>query len=225
MDPDRVRGPLFVHRRDAGEQLGAQVREMEWWDPVVLGMARGGVPVAAEVARALDAPLDVAVARKIGAPGYPEFGVGAVTADGPVRYDRDTLAALRLTPADLQADGERERDEARRRLRKYRQGREPVPLTGRDVLLVDDGLATGVTARAALGELRSARPRRLVFAAPVCAQDSQFALRADADEVVCMAAPAVFGGVSRWYHDFRQTSDEEVLAALEKVRSVPGRQR
>ncbi len=213
-------GPLFADRVEAGAQLGARMRTMRWSDPVVLGMARGGVPVAAAVAEALDTPLDVAVARKIGAPGRPELGVGAVTPKGPARYDEPRLAALGLTPADLRADCERERAEARRRLHRYREIAEPLSITDRDVLLVDDGLATGVTAWAALGELRAAGPRRMVFAAPVCARDTQAALRAEADDVVCVVAPARLGAVGHWYQDFRQTSDEEVLAAL-----TAGRQR
>ena len=210
---------LFVDRADAGARLAARLRELTWVDPVVLGLARGGVLVAVAVAVALNAPLDVAVARKIAAPGYPEFGVGAVTADGPPHYDERTLARLGLTPDDLRATCDRERAEARRRLRLYRGDRAPLPVTGRDVILVDDGLATGVTARAALGELRRARPRRLVFAAPVCARDSASTLRidGDADDVICLAAPRAFGGVSRWYHEFDQTTDEEVLAALASV--------
>jgi putative phosphoribosyl transferase len=208
--------PLFADRADAGARLARRLAEMPWSDPVVLGLARGGVPIAAIVADALDAPLEVAVARKIGAPGRPEFGIGAVTPDGPPRYDERTLAALGLTPDDLREACERERAEARRRLQRYRQGRDPVPLAGRDVILVDDGLATGVTARAALGVLRAAGPARLVFAAPVCARDSRDALcaAADADAVVCVFAPPEFGAVGLWYRDFGQTSDEEVLAAL-----------
>jgi predicted phosphoribosyltransferase len=191
---------------------------MSWSDPVVLGLARGGVPVARRVAEAIDAPLDVAVSRKIGAPGRREFGVGAVTADGPAYFDEDTLAALGLSPADLQDDCERERAEARRQVERYRAGRDPLPLAGRDVLLVDDGLATGVTARAAIAQVRAAGPRRVLFAAPVCARRSQAALQADsdADDVVCVAVPAEFRAVGIWYRDFHQTSDEEVLAALER---------
>jgi putative phosphoribosyl transferase len=207
---------LFADRHDAGARLAALLQDEHWSDPVVLGLARGGVPIALRVAEALDAPLEVAVARKIGAPGHPEFGLGAVTADGPAVYNDSALAALGLTRDDLREDCERERAEARRRLQRYRHGRSPLPIAGRDGLLVDDGLATGVTARAALSELRAARPRRLVFAAPVCARDSQAALQAegDADEVICVCVPPQFGAVGLWYRDFRQTSDEEVLAAL-----------
>lgn len=218
----RDRGPVFADRGEAGARLGELLRERTWSAPVVLGMARGGVPVAAAVAAALDAPLDVAVARKIGAPGQPEFGVGAVTADGPARYDQHSLRALGLTPEDLRADCERERAEARRRLQRYRRVGDPVPVTGRDVLLVDDGLATGVTARAALGQLRAAEPGTLVFAAPVCARASQAALRAagEADEVVCLAAPDEFAAVGQWYREFDQTTDEQVLAALTGARAA-----
>jgi putative phosphoribosyl transferase len=212
--------PLFADRADAGARLAARLQEMprevSWSDPVVLGLARGGVPIARRVAEAIGAPLDVVVARKIGAPGRPEFGVGAVTADGPAYYDEQTLAALGLSPGDLQDDCERERAEARRQVERFRAGRDPLPLAGRDVLLVDDGLATGVTARAAIAQVRKEGPRRLLFAAPVCSRRSEAALQAgtDADEVVCVAAPAAFGAVGNWYRDFHQTSDEEVLAAL-----------
>jgi putative phosphoribosyl transferase len=211
-------GPLFVDRDEAGARLADRLRERAWSDPVVLGLVRGGVPIALHVATALDAPLDVAVSRKIGAPGHPEFGVGAVTAEGHVRYDDATLAALGLTPDDLRSVCVRERAEAQRRLNRYRAGRAAVPVSGRDVLLVDDGLATGVTARAALRQLRTAGPRKLVFAAPVCARQSADALSADgdADEVVCLASLTRFGAVGRWYEDFRQISDAEVLAALEE---------
>jgi predicted phosphoribosyltransferase len=211
-----VGGPLFADRAEAGARLASRLAKMSWSDPVVLGLARGGVPIAAKVAEALDAPLEIAVSCKIGAPGCPEFGIGAVTADGPPHYTERTLAVLGLTPNDLREDYERERAEARRRLERYRKGRDPVPLAGRDVLLVDDGLATGVTARAALCELRAAGPARLVFAAPVCARDSRDSLCAEAvaDEVVCVFAPPEFGAVGLWYRDFRQTSDQDVLDAL-----------
>jgi predicted phosphoribosyltransferase len=216
LDAGRLVGRCFADRVDAGRRLAVRLQRMTWSDPVVLGMARGGVPVAREVATALGAPLDVAVARKIGAPGRPELGVGAVTADGPVRYNRTMLECLGLTEEDLWVDCQHERAEARRRQYVYRDGRDRVPVAGRDVVLVDDGLATGVTARAALEELRAARPGRLVFAAPVCARRPAADLTAEgiADEVVCLAAPLAFDAVSRWYRDFTQTGDREVLAAL-----------
>lgn len=218
----RVPKPIFADRAEAGERLGRLLREREWTAPVVLGMARGGVPVAARVAAALGAPLDVAVARKIGAPGQPEFGLGAVTATGPPYYDRPSLAALGLTEEDMRPVCERERAEARRRMRRYREAAEPVPLADRDVILVDDGLATGVTARAAVRQLHEAGVRRLVFATPVGARESQSALRAEIDQVLCLATPDRFGAVGLWYRDFAQVSDDEVVASLDEVRSATG---
>jgi putative phosphoribosyl transferase len=211
-------GLVFADRDDAGRRLGARVREAVrregWSEPLVLGLARGGVPVALRVAEALDAPLDVLVVRKISAPGRPEFGVGAVTADGPARYDESVLTRMGLTPADLRAAYEREKLEARRRLEVYRRGRRPTRVAGREVVLVDDGVARGVTARAALRTLRDAGARRLLLAIPVCARQSVGKLGDAADELVYLAAPAPFDGVGRWYRNFAETTDDEVLAAL-----------
>lgn len=183
-------------------------------DPVVLGLPRGGVPVAAEVAQALDAPLDVYVARKIGAPGRPELGVGAIAEDGEPVFDQALLDALGLRPDQLGRTVEREREELRRRVAVYRGDRELEPVKGRDVVVVDDGLATGGTARAALIALRVLEPGRLVLAVPVAPPDTLAALRALADEVVAVLTPAHFGAVGAWYKMFEQLDDPEVLAAL-----------
>jgi putative phosphoribosyl transferase len=205
---------VFADRDDGGRRLAAELRRRDWADPLVLGLARGGVPVAAVVARRLGAELDVAVARKIGAPGRREYGVGAVTPDGPAIYDETILRALKLTAARMARAESRERAEARRRLERYRAGREPLRLAGRDVLLVDDGLATGVTATAALRDVRAAGPRTVVFAAPVAAPGAAARLREEADDVVCVAEPPEFRAVGQWYADFRQTGDEDVLRLL-----------
>jgi len=207
----------FADRRAGGRAVGAALAGAQWSDPLVLGLPRGGVPVAFEVAQALDAELDVVVARKIGAPDQPELGVGAVTADGPASYDLRTLRALGLVPSELEQTCVRERAEARRREQLYRRGRPPLRVMGRDVVVVDDGLATGVTARAALDHVRALEPARLVFAAPVCAGDSAGRLREFADRVECVRCPQAFRAVGQFYVDFQQTSDDDVLELLDKA--------
>ncbi|WP_238598676.1 phosphoribosyltransferase [Saccharothrix sp. ALI-22-I] len=206
----------FADRYDAGRVLARALVGESWTAPLVLGLARGGVPVASEVASALHGELGVAVARKIGAPGHPEFGIGAVTAEGDPIFDEEALLTLGLTRADLAERCETERREARRRLELYRNG--PVLLAGRDVLVVDDGLATGVTARAALREARGHDPRRLVLAVPVGAAESVRALTADADLVVCPHPRTDFRAVGRFYRHFDQTTDDEVIKLLHQHR-------
>ncbi|WP_158842253.1 phosphoribosyltransferase [Saccharothrix deserti] len=211
-----MEGVRFKDRSDAGRVLARELAGETWTDPLVLGLARGGVPVAFEVASALGGELGVAVARKIGAPGHPEFGIGAVTAEGDPIFDEHALRTLGLTPADLARTCEAEQREARRRLELY--GNDVMRLEGRDVLVVDDGLATGVTARAALREARGHDPRRLVLAVPVGAADSVAALRADADMVVCPLPRIDFRAVSRFYEYFDQTTDDQVIELLQRHR-------
>jgi putative phosphoribosyl transferase len=210
----RRKSRAFPDRRTAGMRLAERLRGRDWHDPLVLGLARGGVVVAHAVAQTLAAPLDVAVARKIGAPGQAEFGVGAVTSSGDVTFDTASLRSLQLRPEDLSASSEAERAEARRREQVYLSGRPPLPRTGRDVILVDDGLATGVTARAAARAIRRDRPRSLVFAAPVGAPDAATNLKAEVDEVVCLLVPDGFRAVGQWYAEFEQTRDNEVIHLL-----------
>jgi predicted phosphoribosyltransferase len=205
---------VFADRRQAGQQLAAALAGRDLGDPVVFGLARGGVPVAHQVAHGLGGRLEVAVARKIGAPGQPELGLGAITSDGPAVYREDTLRALNLTPEDLAETCEAERREARRRLWLYR-GDAPAPaVAGRDVVLVDDGLATGVTARVMLRALRELGPRSLRLAVPVCAAEAAEELAQEVDEVVCVHRPSHLRAVAFWYGDFHPVSDDEVLLAL-----------
>jgi predicted phosphoribosyltransferase len=187
-------------------------------DPVVLALPRGGVPVGLAVARALNAPFDVYVARKIGLPWRPELGVGAVAEDGQSVFDRVLLRQVGLEPDDLEPVVTRERAEARRRVVLYRGDRPLPPIAGRTVVLVDDGLATGVTARAAFAALRLQRPGRLVFAAPVCAAEPARALASEVDEVICPHRPESFIAVGGWYGDFAQVTDAEVLSLLAEGR-------
>lgn len=205
----------FEDRHDAGRRLGDRLRTAGLTDPVVLGLPRGGVPVAAEVAEALEAPLDVFVARKVGAPGRSEYGLGAVAEGGGEVFDTDRIRALGLTRKDLERTVATERAELQRRVERYRGGRSLPDLAGRTAVLVDDGLATGVTAEAALKGVRSMQPARTVLAVPVGAPRTVERLRALAD-VVCLEQPTGFRAVGMWYVDFSQTSDDEVQELLER---------
>ncbi|WP_329793042.1 phosphoribosyltransferase family protein [Lentzea sp. DG1S-22] len=202
----------FANRQEAGRALAARLADRSWHDPLVLGLPRGGVPVAKEVAEHLHAELDVVVARKIGAPGHPEYGVGAVTADSEPIYDRAVLRALNLTEEQLGGICDEERAEARRRTALYR-GTKPLVIRDRDVIVVDDGLATGVTAKAALGWIAHHRPRSTTLAVPVAAGES---LRSFTTRTVAVLVPRHFRAVSSWYENFDQTTDDEVLRALSK---------
>lgn len=209
----------FVDRRDAGRQLAERLLTIGLEEPLVLALPRGGVPVAYEVAKALGAPLEVFVARKIGAPGHEELGIAAIAEglDEPVATP--LIQQLGLTERDLDELAAREHETLNRRVDRYRAGRSLPPLEGHDVVLVDDGLATGITAEAALRALRQVRPRRLVLAVPVCGADTAGRLRGAADDVICLFAPDAMFAVGMWYADFTQTTDREVLDLLEDLRA------
>lgn len=207
----------FRNREDAGRRLAARLIEERLHDPVVLALPRGGVPVAAPVAVALQAPLEPFVARKVAAPGQPEFGIGAI-AEGSLDVVRTRAAdQLGVSAERMQSLADVERDELRRRVLLYRDGAELPSIHDRDVVLVDDGLATGVTAEAALRALRRLGPRRLILAVPVSAADTARRLETLADAVICLSTPRGFDAVGRWYDDFDQTTDAEVLAILRRA--------
>jgi putative phosphoribosyl transferase len=212
MERERLTG--FRDRREAGQRLAGALERLAGEAPLVLALPRGGVPVAAEVARALRAPLEVFVARKIGAPMQPELGLGAIAEDGTIYLNLEICELTGVQDSDLQLLAARERAEARRRVRRYRGDRGLPALAGRTVILVDDGVATGGTACAALRALRARRPRRLVFAAPVGARETLPSLEREADEVVVLRQPDALSAIGAWYDDFRQVGDDEVLAAL-----------
>lgn len=205
----------FIDREHAGRELASRLAGHVQTDrPLVLALPRGGVPVAAEIAAATGGDLDIVVARKIGAPGQPEFGVGALAEDGPPVLDRGTLADLGVTDEDLATTIRNERAEIARRRDRYRDGRPAPTATDRETILVDDGLATGVTARAALLWLREQRPRRVVLAVPTCSAQAERDLAEYVDEIVCLHVPPYFYAVGQAYADFRQLSDADVTRIL-----------
>jgi len=217
---EEASAPRFADRHDAGRQLAERLLPLADEDPVVVGLPRGGVPVAEEIATALGAPLEILSVRKLGAPHNPEYGIGAIAEDGTRVFDPEALAVLGIDNGTLEAIVARETAELRRRVVAYRGDRSATPLDRRTVIVVDDGVATGVTDTAALRAIRRLRPRRLVLAVPVCPPDSLARLRGEADEVVCLVAPPLLYGVGQWYRDFSQVGDHEVIAALGTVRNA-----
>ncbi|HEX5975220.1 MAG TPA: phosphoribosyltransferase, partial [Rubrobacteraceae bacterium] len=212
-------GPPFEDREDAGRRLAERLTRYRDERPVVFALPRGGVPVGYEISRSLGAPLDVFVSRKLGAPGQPEFGIGAVAPGGVRVLNGNVVERLGIPDDYLEAVTRKELAEVERRLKHFRGDRPEPEVRDRTVILVDDGLATGVTARAAVEALRRLGPRRLILAAPVCAAQTTELLAPEVDELVCLEAPSDLGAIGFWYGDFSQTSDEEVIELLEKARS------
>jgi predicted phosphoribosyltransferase len=213
---------IYEDRAQAGRALGRALSgpRARWSEPLrVLGLPRGGVPVAVEVTRALDAPLDVLVVRKVGAPGNREFALGAIAQGGVVVRDLAVGGAGGCSPEAFEAQLERERVELQRREQSFRDGRPPLDLRGTVAVLVDDGLATGATMLAAVRAARQAGAARVVVAVPVASREAYQRVSAEADEVIALEVPRCFMAVGEWYQDFRQVEDAEVRRLL---RSEPG---
>jgi putative phosphoribosyl transferase len=212
----------FMDRRDAGQRLAAELKLRGLSDPVVLALPRGGVPVGYEVARALEAPLDVLLVRKLGAPGHEEFGIGAVVdgAHPQVVLNAEAIETLRVSPAYLAQEQDRQLQEIERRRRLYGAENSAPELAGHTVIVVDDGVATGGTVLVAIRALKNTSARRVVLAIPLAPPETLAKLMTEADEVICLAAPSPFRAVSLHYVDFDQTPDEEVIALLNSQRAA-----
>jgi predicted phosphoribosyltransferase len=208
---------IFRDREDAGRRLAERLLRYRHEDPVVLALPRGGVPVGAEISHALDAPLDVIIARKLGAPGQPELAIGAV-APGGVRLINERVVRWLSIPEDwIERAAEEELAEIERRMRRFR-GERPAPeIRDRSVILVDDGIATGMTATAAIRAIRAEDPRKIVLAVPVCAKETFEKLSQEVDELIYLEIPDDLWAIGLWYRDFHQVPDEEVVALLENT--------
>jgi len=207
---------IFANRKSAGVQLARALARFRDQDPIVLALPRGGVPVGFEIARALHAPLDLILVRKVGAPMQPELAVGAVV-DGEqmqLVVNDDVVAELGLSERWIRGEAARQLEEIERRRRLYLAGRKRVPVEGKTAIVVDDGIATGATTRAALRAVRTRHPKHLVLAVPVAPPETIEALGTEVDEVVCLATPSPFGAIGFFYDDFRQLEDQEVRDLL-----------
>lgn len=208
---------IYRDRNHAGEVLASRLTDYSGEDVCVLGLPRGGVVVAAEVARRLFAPLDVLVVRKLGVPGQPEFAFGAIGQGNVEVYDEDLIQKLGLGKEEIERVLELERRELQRRLDHYRKGQEPLKVEGRTVIVVDDGIATGSTAQAAVQTLRAMKPRKIILAAPVSAPDSLRVLDRLVHVLVCPNKPTNLNAVGTWYESFGETSDQEVIELMQEL--------
>lgn len=209
--------PLFHDRHQAGRILGERLLRFDIPNPVILALPRGGVEVGYEVAYLLRAPLDVIVARKLGAPMQPELGIGAIAPGGILLLDERTIRQLDLSDDTVAGLVARERAEMQRRIKEYRKGDVPLELTGKTAIIVDDGLATGGTALAAVRAARASNAARVVLAIPVCAPETAASIEGEVDLLVCLEQPDPFIAVGAWYEHFGQTSDAQVIELLEEA--------
>lgn len=209
----------FRSREEAGRLLADALRPYVEHSAIVVALPRGGVPVGYEVARTFGVPLEVCVVRKIGVPWQPELGMGAVAEGGVVHLSRDTISVAGVSAAEVEAAIDAKRREVEARVRRFRGERARAPLAGRTVILVDDGIATGGTARAAIASIRGDGPRRIVLAAPVAAPDTLAELAPYVDDTVVLLVPSALHAIGIWYDDFEQVSDEEVVRLLGRARA------
>jgi len=207
---------VFTDRSEAGRKLAERLMEYKGQEAVVLAIPRGGVVVANEVARGLGCPLDLIIPRKIGAPGNPELAIGAVAGEGRVMLNAQLKEVLRVSDEYVEEEVQRQLREIDRRRKRYLGDRPPVNLTDKTVILIDDGLATGYTALAAVNAVREEKPRKIVLAVPVAPRDTYERLSGEVDALVCLSIPDFFYAVGQFYLDFSQTTDEEVIEILSR---------
>ena len=211
---------MFVDRSDAGQKLGALLQKFRGSNVIVLALPRGGVVVGFQVAKALEAALDVVIVRKIGAPDNPEFGIGAISESGVRILDRKTIKQRGYKQKEIEAVIQKELQEMRRRKTLYSTNRPKYSISKKTVILVDDGVATGVTAQAAIKSVLKKKPVHLVFATPVCAKESTMNLSQMVDEFICLISPEGLTAIGAYYEDFSQVSDKEVIEYLENTREI-----
>ncbi len=212
---------VFKDRTDAGKRLAEELEEYSGRDDVILlALPRGGVPVAFEVAKKLSLELDVFIVRKLGVPGYEELAMGAISSAGVKVMNMSVVDSLQITGEDIDSVVEAERNELDRREELYRKGKEKLDVTNRTAILIDDGLATGATMKAAVQALRAQKPENIVVAVPTASKEACEEFAADVDKTVCLTTPEPFYGVGAWYEDFAQTSDQEVCDLLKKAEDI-----
>ncbi len=206
---------IFKNRAEAGEELAADLDNFKSKpDTIILALPRGGVVVGYEVAKILNLPLDIVVPRKISAPGNPEFAIGAITETGEGVFDEMTVGAYGITESYLQNEIKEEKAEAERRLKLYRSNREPLDLKNKIAIIVDDGLATGLTMRAAIKTVKNLGAKKIIVAIPITSPEAAEIIKKEVDEIIYLEAPAFFGAVGSFYHEFPQITDEEVIDLL-----------
>jgi putative phosphoribosyl transferase len=209
---------IYRDRHDAGRKLAKELIKYKDENPIIIALPRGGVVVGNEVAKMLDAPMDVIVVRKIGAPSQPEFGIGAIAPNGIQVLDTESIRLLGIPEDELEEIIEQETTEINRRIRLYREGLPKLDLSEKTVIIVDDGLATGVTARAAVLAVKQMNPKKIIFAVPVSSPVTAEKFRREVDEFVCLSEPPDFYGVGAYYENFKQVTDEEVIKLLQAAR-------
>jgi len=208
---------IFKDRIEAGQKLAKALEEYKGQkDTIILGLPRGGVVTGFEIAKALELPLDLVVPRKIGAPGNPEFAIGAITEEGEGIFNEGVIRDYEISKEYITRTVEEEKKEAQRRLKTYRGDRPPLDLKEKTVILVDDGIATGLTVRAAIKSVKNRDPKKIVVAVPCGAKDSIDQIKKEVDEVICLHAPIFFGAVGAFYREFPQTTDEEVIELIKE---------